>query len=442
MEEVSQGNDKFIRLLGSAAGSINELICGPYYCQNVYEQNIQGILDTAYYKSDFRMKLELRPGYSDNIHPDTPLCIIKVTTSIISTENTWHLENTNVLDSLVITRSMFGQLNNFSNLSLVRYDLFCDSCSQTTPTPPQYYPPGYSLKSSELSDIEKFLMMRDYIEFKVKWLGKPNYLLSIDKITVYDQKGFEIMDPTSDARNRIELQANSLSTFNNNITGWLGIDEPNSIDKYAPIKKVNEILNNYSNSTRPLWLSIMGKWDGVWENSDNPFGTYHLSPWKEMKKRIGNINIWQDVYYLDYPWNSTVCTNCTEPWYSENIKIAAELNYKQAYDLDNYFGASIQCGEIHIDGIAEQRDITPSDLLYETNLALMYGTKFLSLYTYFSQVDTSDTSNIGTKHAIIDSDHGNLIYTLKYNMLRDKINPRLKGLMGKTLKKLALTCPL
>jgi hypothetical protein len=72
----------------------------------------------------------------------------------------------------------------------------------------------------------------------------------------------------------------------------------------------------------------------------------------------------------------------------------------------------------------------------------MYGTKFLSLYTYFSQVDTSDTSNIGTKHAIIDSDHGNLIYTLKYNMLRDKINPRLKGLMGKTLKKLALTCPL
>ncbi len=66
----------------------------------------------------------------------------------------------------------------------------------------------------------------------------------------------------------------------------------------------------------------------------------------------------------------------------------------------------------------------------------MYGAKFISLYTYFAQRDTNSCDSGWTCHAIIDfvGNINNEIYTDKYYMLRDTLNPRLKGLFGKTLK--------
>lgn len=295
MQQLSSGADTYLKLQDSAAGNINTLIWGPYYNQHVYELNTKGVLDTAIYTADFRMKLELNPGYMDTILPDTPLCIIKVTQSYL--DHPWVHGCKYTIDSLVLKRRDFEQLNEFTNFLLFRYNLMCDSCTSA----PSYSPLQYSHigigERNDTSEINKFLMMRDYIEFQVVWLGKPNYLLSIDKVTVHDQKGVELMDPTSDAKDRIERQAASLSAYNDYVTGWLGIDEPNSIDKYAPIKRVIEILKNYSNNERPLWLALMGKWDGVFNHRNDKFGTYHLSPWKEMKKRRGSMNVWQDAVF-------------------------------------------------------------------------------------------------------------------------------------------------
>jgi len=64
----------------------------------------------------------------------------------------------------------------------------------------------------------------------------------------------------------------------------------------------------------------MGKWDGAFRDRGDIHGAMGLNPWIEMKKRIGNMNVWQDFYLYDYPCNSDECNNCTEPWYSENIK--------------------------------------------------------------------------------------------------------------------------
>ena len=147
------------------------------------------------------------------------------------------------------------------------------------------------------------LKQRRYIQFKVIWLGNPNYLLSIDKITVSDEKGRQIVDPNSQASTNIHNQLNQLQPYNSSILGWLGRDEPNSIDQYAPIKKVNEILNSYSSSPSRLWLLLMGMWGGAYDNPGDPIGIYKLSPWKEMKKRIGDMNVWQDLYLYDYPCN-------------------------------------------------------------------------------------------------------------------------------------------
>ena len=70
----------------------------------------------------------------------------------------------------------------------------------------------------------------------------------------------------------------------------------------------------------------------------------------------------------------------------------------------------------------------------------MYGAKFFSLYTYFAQRDSSNISSGLTYHGIVDHYPnifpGNEIYTDKYEMLRDTLSPRLKGLFGKTIKHL------
>lgn len=321
---TSDGENDYIKLRSESANYVGGLIWGPYYNQHVYELNNKGNLDTAIYTADFRMKLELNPGYLDTIHPDTPLCVIKVTQSYL--DHSWVLGCKYPIRSLILTRGDFEQLNVFDNYSLVEYNLTCDSCTiGLSQSPKQYGHIGIG-ERIDTSEINKFLMMRDYIEFQVVWLGKPNYLLSIDKVTVHDQKGIELMDPTSDAKDRIERQAGA---YNNNVAGWIGIDEPNTIDKYAPIKRVVQILKEKNNNKNPLWLALMGKWDGVFENRNNPFGVMHLSPWKEMKKRIGSMNVWQDAYYLDYPYrynyggsSDTTC-NCDD-YRVENIKIAAE----------------------------------------------------------------------------------------------------------------------
>ncbi len=120
--------------------------------------------------------------------------------------------------------------------------------------------------------------------------------------------------------------------------------------------------------------------------------------------------------------------------------------YKQAYTLDPFFGASIQCGAVDpgYGPASIERNVAPYEILYNVNLALMYGAKFLSLYTFFAQRDTSDVASGLTYHGIIDHYpagvySGREIYTNKYYMLRHTLNPRLKGIFGKTLKKLIPT---
>lgn len=447
MYDTGDGIHTYIKLRSEAANNVDTLVWGPYYSQHVYELDPNSEHVLADYTAAFNMKLELNTAYPDTVTPENmndTICIIQVTQSYIATSPDWHLACTYVVQDSIIPRWKFLSLNLFQDFNLI-YTLDSNACYEASPSipPPQHHIASYSGNPIEDIDLQG-LIQRHYIEFKVIWLGNPRYLISIDKITVYDQKGYDLIagEDTLVAKGHLLQQASSLSTYNNYVAGWFGIDEPNSIDNYLPIKRVIEILNNYSNNTRPLWLALMGKWDGVYNHHGDKFGTYHLSPWKEMKKRIGSMNVWQDVYYLDYPYrynyggSDTAC-NCTD-YRAENIEITAELNYKQAHDISTDYGVSIQCGEIHIPGTAEQRNIFGHELLYETNLALLEGAKFLTLYTYFAQCDTDGTGCgepcTGTSHGIIDFYCGTYFYTGKYDTLYRIINPRLKGCLGKTLK--------
>lgn len=445
MFEESSGDTTYIKLRSEAANNVDTLVWGPYYSQYVYELDPNNTQVLADYTAEFNMKLELNIAYPDTVTPENmndTICIIQVTQSAISTSPDWHLACTYVIQDSIIPRWKFLSLNRFQDFNLI-YTLDSNACQETPPSipPPQHHIAAYS--GNPIEDIDLLgLIQRHYIQFKVIWLGNPRYLISIDKITVHDGKGFQLIkNDTTFTKILIESQLNTLSpSYDNQVAGWFGIDEPNSIDNYHPIKRVIEILNNYSNNTRPLWLALMGKWDGVFNHRNDKFGTYHLSPWNEMKKRIGNMNVWQDAYYLDYPYrynyggSDTAC-NCTD-YRVENIAITAELNYKQAHDISTDYGVSIQCGEIHIPGIAEQRNIYGHELLYETNLALLEGAKFLTLYTYFAQLNVDNDTTAGTTHGIVDFINDTPTYTGKYDTLRYIIKPQLNGFFGKTIKTL------
>ncbi|MDX9710892.1 MAG: right-handed parallel beta-helix repeat-containing protein [Ignavibacteriaceae bacterium] len=448
---IMDDSSYFIKLKPEAACGEKELMWGPYYAQYVYETNNDLSIDTTYYLPIFRLKLDINPNpifcedttiWFDN--PETPICIIQVTQSKLKYPNDWTFECTHPIREEIITLNRFQSLGQFEDITFLapsEYNLLSNACqSEELGQPhPQYNTENIDLNTREID----LLKQRSYIEFKVIWLGNPNYLLSIDKVTVSDVKGREIMSTTSSiAEDNIQAQLEQVQNYNSYILGWFGRDEPSSIDQYAPIKRVIEIINNKTGGQNPLWLALMGMWDGAYGNRKDPNGTYHLFPWQEMKKRIGNMNVWQDYYLYDYPCDESAVINypgvCYDDWRSLNIWRMAKLNYKPAYELDPNFGISLQCGEVHYENIAEERNIEPHELLYNTNVALMYGAKFLSLYSYFAQRSTDSCMSGWICHAIVDIDSvdGHLIYTPKYTMLKNTIKPRLNGLMGKTLKKL------
>ncbi len=451
-EVIPNGDSTSVRRIGTIANSVDTLIKGPYYCQDVkYLASQNGTLLKVEYTANFRLKLEENPNYPPPIddNPEDTICVIQVTQSSVAVENSvWFLDCTDVIKERGITLGEFNQLNQFQDFRLdpnntYDYTLETNYCDSATIFLPEQHTFLSYLGMEELPPGPRWI--REYIQFKVIWKGKSNtqgkpaYLLSVDKVTVSDERG-DLLVNTSIPEGQILDQLETLSPDHDDlVSGWLGIDEPVSIDIFEPIRIVTEILDNNSQRKRPLWIAMMGHWDGAWNNSSpNNFGAMRLSPWVEFKKRVGRGNIIQNAYMFDapcYPGNPYSACDTGEDYRSINIWRTAELMYKQAYELDPFYGVSLQCGEIH-NTQANERNVHRHEVLYNANLALMYGAKFFSLFTYFAQRNTEQCESGLTCRGIVDyyPDIYHPIYTDKYDMMRDTLSPRLKGLFGKTLK--------
>jgi tetratricopeptide (TPR) repeat protein len=443
-------NANYISLKPEAAGRLDTLIWGPYYHQDVeYETYEDGNPDSMLVQYTAYFKLKLNVIGTDNANPTDALCILQVTQSNVSITGGWHLPCTDVIIDSVLTREDFTQLNDFKSFLLENYTLEnfdCDSSTNIHIPPPQY---RFSSETGLNGKPNGPRWIREYIQFKVIWLGNPNYSLSIDKVIVSDERGNALISDTTGlfAKKDIKDQSNSLSSYQNSVFGWLGIDEPVSIDLFEPIRVVDSILNVQPIPKR-LVIPFMGSYSGAWNEFTNPYGVMHLSKWQEFKKRVGNVPIIQNAYLFDTPCSADSPPEHSICWTGEgykaiNIRIAAEKNYKQAYELDPDFGASLQCGAVFNDQ-ANQRNVARHEVLYSANLALMYGAKFLQLWRYFPSNDINSINSGGTYRGIVDwvrneADSIVPLYTDKYFMLKDTLSPRLKGLMGKTLKTLIPT---
>jgi hypothetical protein len=399
------------------------IMWGPYYYQEIeyiaYEDAVVDTLVT--YNADFRLKLERNNSYPQNDttsdNPVEPICKLLVTKSTL--DSTWYI-STVTIDSLILTRDDLPILNQFYTKSII-YDYL-------------NIPPTENIGlQNHRRGIMGGVGGADYIEFKVIWLGSPAYLLSVDKVTVYDERG-ERLKTSNVPRTLIETQLSKLSSHQNLIVGQYGIDEPFSIDHFEPIRIVAQILRD---NNQQLYLPFMGFWDGVWQDIGNPFGAQHLSPHKEFFMRTnGLVNIWQNAYMYDQP----VKDNASIPYrfilegYNDyrdiNIMITAK-NYKLAYSIDSLFGVSLQCSEQDND-VSHLRDPQPHEVLYNANLALLHGARFFDMYTYYAQRAPGNQEGFTTT-GMIDYQKQP---TDKWYMWRDVLKPRLHGLFGNTLKRL------
>jgi hypothetical protein len=378
--------DTYIKLKYEYANDSCKMIWGPYYNQDVnyYTKSLSGTYDPVNYTTEFQLKLE-------NIGPDTanantPLCIIQTTQSSCTYLNI--IDCTHIIQADTLTRERFTQLNQFKKFPL-NYNLLDNTCYESVNSPiPQ--PLTHYMSGSGPEYSAPWVSGRQYIEFNVIWLGHPSYVLSIDSIIVSDLRGRDVVPLSPLAEQRILAQADAFDnlSYTNSVVGWIGFDEPASIDLYEPIRIVREILDNDTQQKRSVWLPWRAFWDGAYQNRDDTLGAMGLIPWEEFGKRAGRINLTQNSYLFDLPCNENVShlSPCSGDYRDINIWRAADLLYKPAYNLDPYFGISIQCGEVNPPyPNSYQRDIRKHEFLYTANLALMYGAKFLSLYTYFAQ---------------------------------------------------------
>lgn len=419
---VNGANETYIRTKPFAPDTT--IMWGPYYYQEInYLVKAEDDTTQLRYDASYRLKLEHNPYYQQDTTADNPndeICKILVTQSRVAV-GPWRIDSTITIDSMILYRSDFPVMNQFYDKTLT-YDLLTGFPVGDNLNMPR------NLSSANPDSMGRFL--RENIEFKVEWSGSPKYLLSVDKVTVSDGRGRQIIDPNSQARDLVELQLNQLSTFEDYVAGWHGIDEPFSIDIFEPIRIVAQILKDNS---QQLYLTFMGFWFGVWDNPNNPYGSNHLSPHKEFFMRTnGLVNIWQNIYMYDQPFKDTSYIDLeywgTGGYKVVNIKIAAN-NYSLAYSIDSLFGVSLQTSaqenvQSHL------RDQLPHEVLYNANLALMYGAKFFDLYTYWQQGDSaSGLTFTGMVNA-------GPTYTDKWYMWRDVLKPRLNGPFGKTIKNL------
>lgn len=369
---------------------IDSMIYGPYYYQEkeyIAYREATDPKENVQYTANFRLKLQYNYEYPNldtlNENIDTTICKLLISYSKIQCCG-WEIESTTTIDSLILKRRDFPMLNQFIDTA-INYNLG-NVPHGGNPTP------SYQQRNNVVG-IEGGINGPENVEFKVVWLGNPNYLLSVDKITVSDIRGRELHNEFGPAKGRINSHLQLLlPSYRNFIVGWWGIDEPYSIDNFDPIGKVAEILHQQN---QQLYLPFMGAWDGVYNDSTNPFGTNRLSRWYEFNKRTkGLVNILQNYNFYDYPYRSGIIYHRGRFWDYRDLNIfMVSRNYQLAREIDSLFGVTLQSSAQDTYNTL-LNDPTPIQFLYSTNLVLLHGARFFDFYTYFPYTGYTSTGLI------------------------------------------------
>ncbi len=402
-----------------------EIINGPGYPQNK-TYNFPEADDKVQYTAEYRMKIEqiipnLPQDFMDNL-----VCTIMVTNSNSDGSN----------DTTIAERNI--EVSDFDNGWDEWDTLDMNYEFELSPTDEELLFQGSRLLPKEISQC---------VQFKVVWRGLTYLNLYVDKITVFDFRGRQLINtsgPSLDIANLVQSHINDQT-----IVGWYGTDEPFSIDNYEPYRVVDSIIASVSEQHNyPIRLQA-GMTGAKYGGLDVPGTNYVMAQdlyvldefWKRAKPKKTQIN----CYHYYYPWDSDNDPNYVET----DIDYAINTYLDRVNDYDTSFEFSVQTGAWYKYDDTTQPCVrqntflvypSSSQINYDVNLGLLYGARELRGDPYFSQpVDPDSCPGQFNTKGLIDSANET---TENYNLFRYTIIPRLNGWFGKTLKRIHQTVQL
>jgi len=257
-----------------------------------------------------------------------------------------------------------------------------------------------------------------YVEFIVDWSGSQYLSLAIDNVCVYDNKGLTLKDDPALVTARID--SNLASIINQNaIYLWYAIDEPYTIDNYEPYRIVDSLVDAQSNHTKQIITSLDVGFNGRYGACQE--GSFKVFTAKEFRKRAKPKFIWLNAYPYHYFYKPGEHPN----WREENIRLLTDNKFKVISALDNNWGYNIQATKwINVDTSCNESEllITPTSemILYNVNLALLFGAKTLGFYEYYSLFNNK--CNVLYADGLVDLAR---VPNERYNLIKNVITPRL-----------------
>ncbi len=269
-----------------------KLIYGPAYLQNIKYQ-VMNFDSTGYvkYTTTFKLKIE-KNNPSIEVGLNDTVCTIKVVAANPKVAG----EPLKTIDSTILTVGSFlqgdssgwGKWRNrsFENYTLEELENKVDNVYRGIyPTP--------------LDDPNKFDSF--WMEYIVDWAGLDNVKLYVDYVEVKDTKGDEIKTQQF-AKDRV-YSIVSLYSNPDHVLGWMGLNEPKSIDSYEPIRIVDSLIQAASNNQLRYYATFTTGWkDVVGQNQPEYGGNGNVLKVIEFIHRTKIPYISFNLYNYDYPY--------------------------------------------------------------------------------------------------------------------------------------------
>ncbi|MBZ0199387.1 MAG: hypothetical protein K8H86_05940 [Ignavibacteriaceae bacterium] len=286
----------------------------------------------------------------------------------------------------------------------------------------------------QVDDPNKFDSM--WMQFFVDWTGLDNVKLYVDYVEVKDGKGEEIKNQTTVK----EQVAGLVTMYNNptNVLGWMGLNEPGSIDNFEPIRIVDSLIQAASGGILRYYATFTSGWKGLvgYNQPDEiPSNGYALTSLEFIRRAQLNY-ISYNLYNYDFPY---IPDPKWPTYYKDNIDDYIVRNLKPLLANNIPFAYSTQSGKFYIrdtncvNQFPNFHNPSSAQMMYHINLGLLFGMKELTMDPFFTLMSTECPDSI-YREGLVDA-KTNTLTSLGITW-KEKVAPRLSGLMGKTLKRI------
>jgi parallel beta-helix repeat protein len=389
----------------------DSLVWGPQYYQDKRYRHDLYNTDTIKYRVKFRIA-------ADNFIPldnqYDPVCILKVRYKCTKYSNEQVIGKEDILFVVDTLR-----INYFGNGSWKDYDTVYVYPAKFVPLP------GKSI--NRLISSGNGITYDDNdtcsgISFQVDYLGRGT--VYVDFVEVWDQAIWNNYYNLSTRQNVIDGITSYLANHSTSswptLKYWYAADEPQTLDLYTPIKKIDSILTH--NNGQPLITELNPQWDG-WKNGD-----------KTIQKFVDRVQP-QKLMIDYYPYWADLDDQSALELLRERLQEA----YEATKDRGSFYYVAQSFGQWDItkDRWEIWRKPNPPELNASVMLAFSHGINGLMFWNYWSYITNGTNCDCKIFEDCIVDQNGN--GTDLYYYLKDNLFPRLKGRLGAKLLELNYT---